>query len=197
VADARYSVINAWGFVGYQLGEALLIETGHYKPAQVRFGEDMLAAYYSGDLRDDAWAGGVRQRAHAPWSTKPLMMATHVNLWRGAFTGLDGVVSLDALRSRPVQQSAMKRILRHNAKKILLEVEKKGERVEEHLRALSAELNTPVTSSGLLAAAHLCGVEGVLAFLFDRREASDETGSSLMSYLIRFSGWDPALTDER
>lgn len=194
VADARYGVINGWGFVGFQMGEALLIETGHYQPAVVdrptQLGRSLpTPSFYSGDVPNVAWAGGVTAISHRPYGGPQEIVATHVNQWRGAFTGLDGAVSLEALRTRAVQERVFRSVLRHNYRRILQLAAAAGFDLNRRLDETSRRDGVPYTISGCLAAAHLCGPAGLYGYLANESEARDETGTRLSSYLARFSGF--------
>lgn len=194
VAAARYSVINGWGFVGFQMGEALLIETGHYQPVVVdrptSAGRSLpTPSFYSGDVPNLAWAGGVTATSHRPYGGPQEIVATHVNQWRGAFTGLDGAVSLEAFRTQAVQERVFRSVLRHNYRLILQLAAAAGFDLNRRLDEISSRDGAAYTMSGCLAAAHLCGPAGLNRYLATAAEACDETGTRLSSYLARFSGF--------
>ena len=42
----QYSSLNAWGFIGYQLGEALMIDTGYYSPQKYVSATESLDKFY-------------------------------------------------------------------------------------------------------------------------------------------------------
>lgn len=190
----RYSVINGWGFVGYQLGEALLIETGHYEPVRARcLAPDgtwkRLASYYSGDLASQCWRDGCRERHHRPYGRELEILATDVNRWCGTFTGKDGARSFASLTTPEVQDAVFFTVLRHNLAKIRNSTERAGWALADAIRRRSQAESHAFTLSGCLAAAHLCGAEGAAEYLLSGRTACDETGTDLRSYFKRFSGY--------
>ncbi|MCA3078621.1 MAG: hypothetical protein ING71_07535 [Rhodocyclaceae bacterium] len=194
VAAARYSVINGWGFIGFQMGEALLIETGHYLPNVVDrrrpSGRSLpTPSFYSGDVPNLAWAGGVTSTSHRPYGGPQEIVATHVNQWQGAFTGLDGADSLEAFRTQAVQERVFRSVLRHNYRRILQLAAAAGFDLNRRLDEISRRDGAAYTISGCLAAAHLCGPAGLYRYLATESEAWDETGTRFSSYLARFSGF--------
>lgn len=47
-----------------------------------------------------------------------------------------------------------------------------------------------ITYSGLLAGAHLRGAEGVYQLLVQHQNPQDESGTSILSYVYRFGGFE-------
>lgn len=192
IRRARYAATNPWGFIGYQLGEALLLETGHYEAERVvcldeEFNQISVRSFYSGDVSNCRWANGKRLTLHRPYQRSEMVLAAHVNQWRGTFTGLDGLCSLADLKTPCVQERVFIRILRHNCRKLLGLLDSGIDELKKRLTAANAP--NRYTLSGCLAACHLCGVEGTSLYLLSGQEASDETGTTLSSYMRRFSGF--------
>lgn len=187
----RYAVINPWGYVGYQLGEALLAETGHYRFCMSKAGARgmRLPSFYSGEVPATAWARGRRTMRHTLAESGTQIIATDVNLWRGTFTGLDGIHTFADLLRPDLQEAAFRRILRHNVGQLTARLRIMGLELDRLIERAAARLQAPVTLSGCLAAAHLCGVVGLIDALARDGDRHDEAGVSLSSYLTRFSGY--------
>ncbi|GLZ50074.1 hypothetical protein Acsp06_62590 [Actinomycetospora sp. NBRC 106375] len=179
---ARYRVINAYGFVGFQLGEAALVDTGHYRPEAVVHesdeGRSLCDRFYIGGLPDGVWRDGVREVLVRRPRTARDVLATDVNRWRGTFTGKDGIHDMEDLKDPAKQTKAVLTLWEHNHR-ILIEA-----------RGIAhTSRSGPVTTSGALAAAHLCGPHGVVRFLAYGRPQTDEFKTSLERYLTAFSGY--------
>ena len=166
----RHGVINAWDYVGYQLGEAILQEAGYYRfaQAQAEGSYTTCASFYAGDVPAATWAGGRRRALHFLSNTGEKILATHVNLWEGEFTGRDGLGSFAELLEPATQQAVFLQILRMNLDKIERGVTMRQLDLSSVLRAASLWVGAPVTVSGCLAGAHLCGVEGLIEALTSR-----------------------------
>lgn len=107
---------------------------------------------------------------------------TSRNDWRGAWTGKNGINSLnDFLNSRSVQSQAITAY--HD---VLW-----NQITARHLdTTLGGSFNgIPVTQSGLLAAAHLIGVGG-LKQCMNGGNCADGNNTTAMSYMRRFGGFD-------
>jgi hypothetical protein len=52
----QYNSLNAWGFVGYQLGEAVLIDAGYYSPKTVKIEGKEYDNFYM-FVPDSTWIG--------------------------------------------------------------------------------------------------------------------------------------------
>ncbi len=190
----RYAAINPWGFVGYQLGEALLIETGHYRALRVAYRDEngrvkAVDSYYTGDLPAERWRQSARERCHRPYGKGDEILATDVNRWCGRFTGKDGLDSLAALKTPEVQEAVFRAALTHNLSRIRRRMSDASAELGCVIRDRSKLSVTEITLSGCLAAAHLCGADGLADYLLNGIEASDETGTTLCRYLQRFSGY--------
>lgn len=197
----QYAAMNPLGFVGYQLGEAILISTGHYRPERVERLVDgvsqPLERYYSRLPGDATWCGGCREAAFRIPGMMADIVATDVNTWRGEFTGKDGVWSLDDLKSPDRQDTVMRGLLAWNFQQLTSALADRGislaQAQRERRQALRPDGSTVAvapTLSGLLAAAHLCGVNATVAFLHDGTVSSDEFGTSMLDYLTQFAGYD-------
>jgi hypothetical protein len=184
LAAVQSAVVNPWGFVGYQFGEAMLIDLGYYEPARetVRIeGESYeLPAYYSAGLPDATWRGGRTRHVHHDDDAGAVRIGTDVNEWRGRFTGRDGVWSFGDLRRQDGQAAILRASLRHNAEIL-------GGWFDEHGRDVWNPGPGCPAPAALLAAAHLCGPYAVLEHLAHARPRSDEAGTPLTAYLDEFA----------
>jgi hypothetical protein len=190
---ARFGVVNPWGFIGSQIGEALLIETGHYRPEVVKFldpaGQILrLDSYYSGDVPASRWTGGVTATTHSTDGGIGLFMATASNYWRGSFTGKDGIWSLDDMKKPREHTRLFMALLKHNLSRLEASLAAAGASPREALARAEARLGASVTLTGCLAVCHLSGVRGAVDFLVGAGNRRDEAGTPASDYVIRFSG---------
>jgi len=191
----RYAATNPWGFVGFQFGEALLTDLGHYSPSTRlivdRSGRATAAPImYVGGLPDQTWAGGRHEVLWQEEIDAPAIIATSTNTWRGAFTGLDGANSFSDLQRPDIQTRIMVRAVAHSRRRITQSLDDTGLTWALALSRASETLREPITISGCLAAAHLCGAEAAGRYLIQQRTTADEAGTTLESYLLRFSGYE-------
>jgi hypothetical protein len=184
VRAARFAVMNPWGFVGYQFGEALLIDLDYYRPAVedavVDGRTEQLPSYYASAPAPSTWRHGRTRLVFHDEDARIRRVGTDVNEWSGTFTGKDGLRSLADLRTEAGQLAVLRSSLRRNA-----------EIVDRHLRSHDEDLWSPVAGrpgpAAVLAACHLCGPWAVTAWLSDGAVRRDEAGTALTTYLKRFS----------
>ena len=109
---------------------------------------------------------------------------TGANDWRGTWTGLGGVTSLQDFKNNPAAQAAA--------------VAAYQQRVWGYVRSLGLDTyigstvgGVPVTQSGLVAAAHLVGTGNLARFLASGGAVvpSDGNGTALSEYLASFGGY--------
>ncbi|MFE5096889.1 hypothetical protein ACFRCI_42930 [Streptomyces sp. NPDC056638] len=183
ITAVQAAVVNPWGFVGFQFGEALLIDLQYYRPvreAVVLDGEEVkVPSYYAPALAERTWRGGTTSHVHYDEGIGGPRVGTDVNEWRGTFTGRDGVHSFADLRRYDNQLAVLRRALRHNAGILNRHFAKSGRDLWS-----SAE----PSPASLLGAAHLCGPHGVLAYLDNGSRPTDEAGTPITAYLRAFSG---------
>jgi len=193
----QYNSLNAWGFIGYQLGEAVLISAGYYSPRQVQDGADLLDSYYI-FMPDSTWANGVKQaRSEIPGSGGNYIMATDTNLWLGDFVGKNDVNSFSDLRIPDKQEVVIRDVMRFNYA-VMSELLAKANMTWAQALAKSwpgtDDLGNPVTvqatMSGLLAAAHLRGAWGTADLLINNNITCDELGTCITTYIRKFGGFD-------
>ncbi|MGY3869105.1 hypothetical protein ACW5W4_06130 [Aeromonas crassostreae] len=104
----QYNSMNAWGFIGYQLGEAVLIDTGYYSPKQVTVDGKEYDGFYM-FVPDSTWAGCKTEAlAEIEGSGGNKVYVTDVNRWQGTFVGKHGVNSLADLRLPEKQELVMR-----------------------------------------------------------------------------------------
>jgi hypothetical protein len=184
VQAARFAVMNPWGFVGYQFGEALLIDLHYYEPAGeeavVDGRPERLPSYYTSALAPSTWRHGRTRLVFHDEDARVRRVGTDVNEWSGTFTGQDGICSLEDLRTKAGQLAVLRGSLRRNA-----------EIVDGHLRSHDEDLWSPRPGqpgpAAILAACHLCGPWAITAWLTDGEVRRDEAGTALTTYLDRFS----------
>ncbi len=182
----QYAAINPLGFVGYQVGEAILVATGFYAPARVELDGREFDSYYVGGLPPDAYRAERRDVVMTPSGLSVEIVVTDVNTWRGHFLGRYGIHSLDDLRTRR-QEYVIRDLMDFNHESMASILRSQGTSLA---RELSRSRSVPATISGVLAAAHLCGAAAVVAFLTDGIDAIDEFGTPLSRYLSEFGGYD-------
>jgi hypothetical protein len=184
LSAVQAAVVNPWGFVGFQFGEALLIDLQYYRPAMesvVIDGEELtVPSYYAPSLPESTWRAGTTSCVHQDDATGRWRVGTDVNRWQGTFTGRDGVHGFADLRRHDSQLAILRRSLRHNAGILDKYFAKLGRDV------WTAGEDYPPPAS-LLGAAHLCGPFGVLAYLESGQRPTDEAGTSITAYLKAFS----------
>lgn len=186
----QYRVVNALGFVGYQLGEGILITTGYYTPEEITIEAEKLERYYSGSAPTSLWQHGCREARYKLPGTDKWIMATDVNCWRGTFTGKDNIHSFADLLQPDRQELVMREIVSHNYHCINEELKERGLTLQSALRRFFSAEASAYTLSGTLAAAHLCGPYGVLELFLSGAQAKDEFGTSIMQYLADFADYE-------
>ncbi len=193
----QYNSLNAWGFIGYQLGEAVLISAGYYSPKQVTQGNETLDSFYI-FLPDSTWANGVKQaRSEIPGSGGNYILATDTNLWQGSFVGKNGVNSFNDLKIPDKQEVVIRDVMRFNYG-VMSELLAKANMTWAQALAKSwpgkdengNNITVQATMSGLLAAAHLRGALGTADLLINNTMSCDELGTCITTYVHKFGGYD-------
>jgi hypothetical protein len=193
----QYRSLNAWGFVGYQLGEGVLISAGYYSPKMVQVGNELLESYYI-YTPDSTWANGVHEaRVEIPGSGGHFVQATDVNRWEGTFTGRNGINSFQDLVNPDKQELAIRDAMRFNYG-VMSDLIGKANMTWGQVLAKSwpgkdaqgNPIQIKATMSGILAAAHLTGAWGAADLLTKDAVTCDETGTCNTSYVQMFGGYD-------
>ncbi len=92
------------------------------------------------------------------------------------------------LKNKSLQDQAMIKLLKHNKKTLQPYIDKHtldGTSVNNVL----VINNTPITESGILAAAHLGGPGSVVTYFERGKVSKDAFGTSITYYMVRFSGY--------
>jgi hypothetical protein len=203
LGQMQYQSTNFLGFVGYQVGESALIETGYYIAATEQKDGKTLAAYYTGDTPNSAFANGVREIVRNWGPDTQDFISTDHNRWAGTFTKKNGVNSRADLGKQDQQNWIVRDVLADYYRTMLKGL---GTTAAERRKTLTDFLATPhrlgkdttdttVTLSGLLAATWLVGATGTAKMILTGQVPSDETGTSAADYLRGFSGYDTLLDD--
>lgn len=118
------------------------------------------------------------------------------NTWDGAWTGKNGVDSLDEFKTEAAQEVAIQEAFGYNLKIIADGLAASGRSLADYLgtsmsfqqdgRSVSVE----ITLTGILAAAHLRGAYGLLNLLQNGSVSTDEFGTSILQYMQQFGGYD-------
>ncbi|MEM8552002.1 MAG: hypothetical protein AAGF45_06440 [Pseudomonadota bacterium] len=155
-----YRSMNTLGFVGYQFGEALLIDLGYY--------DDTL--YYGNGAASNTWDG--------TWTGK-----------NGA-TSLEAFMTKEVqdqaiLDAFGYNLQIINNGLAQSGQSLDDFVGQTGSYVQNG-QTVAVEL----TLTGILAAAHLRGAFGTLSLLQSGAVSADEFGTSILQYIEEFGGYD-------
>lgn len=112
------------------------------------------------------------------------------NYWHGTWTGKDGIYSkADFLKNKNnVQEIAIREACYLNWNRIQSKLEKQGHSLQDYLG--HRQRGILITTTGILAAAHLRGASGVVDLLVHNKESKDHNGTSILTYLREFGGYD-------
>ena len=161
-----YRSLNSLGFVGYQFGEALLIDLGYYD--------------------DDFYYGN----------------GASSNTWDGTWTGKNGVNSLEDFMTAAAQDVAIQEAFGFNLETIETWLANAGASLDDYIGTTRSYVDNGVvvevtlTLSGILAAAHLRGFDGVANLLLNGTVGADEYGTSILQYIQQFGDFDTPSIDE-
>ncbi|MEH2043233.1 hypothetical protein [Nostoc sp.] len=109
------------------------------------------------------------------------------NYWRGTWKGKNAINSKqDFLNNKNnVQEKAIQEAFRYKWR--LIENQLNGRSMKEFIG--QRRENVVITTSGILATAHLCGEGGVIKLLLNNQVSQDENGTSILAYLREFGGF--------
>lgn len=164
--EMSYRSENTLGFVGYQFGEALMIDLGYYEA-------------------DTFYGNGAA-----------------TNTWQGTWTGKNGIESLEEFKTEAAQEIAIREAFGFNLQIIENGLADAGRSLDEFIGTTTSyidqgvEVPVTITMTGLLSAAHLRGAYGTLNLLLSDAVSSDENGTSILSYINRFGGFDAPSAEE-
>lgn len=161
-----YRSFNVFGFVGYQFGEALLIDLGYYD-------DDV---YYLNGADTNTWDGTWTGKNGANSLDDFITREVQDLAIRDAF-GHNLEIIEEGLAAGGTSLAAYLGTTRtYNAN---------GQQIPVEL-----------TLTGILAAAHLSGAPAVVELLLNGTLANDEFGTSIMQYAYQFAGYDSPSADE-
>lgn len=213
----QYSSLNAWGFVGYQLGESVLIEAGYYAPRRATIDGETYEVYYQWPDSDRVWScagemdcdcfdesnnfdpGGahcVPEERLIPFTlgdgTVRNRLVSDTCAWEGTFTGKNGVNSFEDLKTQQAQETIIRDVMRNNIATIRRVVESNGMRWEDVFEQTYQYegQDVRITMSGLLAAAHLRGAFGTANLLLSGQASADELGTNILHYVHTYGGYE-------
>lgn len=158
--DMQYRSMNSLGFVGYQFGEALLIDLGYYE-------DDV---YYGNGAATNTWDGTWTGKNGAV-SLEAFMTA---EVQEPAILDAFGY-NLAVIENGLAQQG-----------KSLTDFLGTDAQYTSGGQTVTVEL----TLTGILAAAHLRGAWGTLDLLKSGAVSSDENGTTILQYVEQFGGYD-------
>ena len=161
-----YRSMNSYGFVGYQFGEALLIDLGYY--------DDNF--YYGNGAATNTWDGTWTGKNGVD-SLAEFMTAEAQDVAIREEFGFN-------LNTIETGLSAAGQSLEDFLGTTRTYVQN-GE-----------EVTVTLTLTGILAAAHLRGAPAVVALLLSDTVSADEYGTSILQYIEQFGGYDAPATAE-
>ena len=189
----QFRSLNWLNYVGYQVGEAVLFESGYYIPpaATTASGEKTYKYYVWTELD---WADDQYEQEYLMDGAITPIIVTRANTWLGTFTGKHGVNSLEDLRTVDGQNFAIRDVMWHNVDTIYGLIDASSQSLSDVFKKSfdwsgGGETGTVnVTMSGILAAAHLSGAQGTTKLLLDGTISVDENGTSNTYYMNMFGG---------
>lgn len=195
----QYRSVNPWGYIGYQVGEALLIELGYYvakhRSALVDGQVRDLPSFYCGSVAESQWAGGKSEHVFYRPESNGWVVGTDVNQWQGTFTGKGDIFELEDLFDAEKQNRMMLEILRFNYRKLDGLLRAAGRELGDCLRMEwaysddSGDIRVRCSVSGLLACCHLNGVAATAELLTSSVVHHDQLGTPSLKYMHMFGGY--------
>ncbi|MEO1193134.1 MAG: calcium-binding protein [Pseudomonadota bacterium] len=158
--EMQYRSMNSLGFVGYQFGEALLIDLGYYQ-------DDV---FYGNGAASNTWDGTWTGKNGATSLEAFMTAEVQEPAIRDAFG-----YNLSVIENGLAQQG-----------KSLDDFLGTTASYQSGGQTVLVEL----TLTGILAAAHLRGAWGTLALLQAGAVSTDENGTSILQYIEQFGGYD-------
>ncbi|MEO4041879.1 hypothetical protein AAFN47_09775 [Hoeflea sp. CAU 1731] len=155
-----YRSMNVFGFVGYQFGEALLIDLGYY---------DDDVYYLNGadtNTWDGAWTGKNGANSLEDFMTKEVQDQAILDAF-----GHNLEIIEDGLEAAGTSLDAFLGTTRTYA-------------------VNGQEVSVELTLTGILAGAHLNGAPAMIDLLLNETVANDEFGTSTLQYIAQFGGYE-------
>lgn len=156
----QYKSMNSIGFVGYQFGEALLIDLGYYK-------DDV---YYGNGAATNTWDGTFTGK-NGIHSLDDLKTEKQEFVIRDAFGYNLNVIEKGLAASGKSLADFIGQDFTYQDTN-------------------GAQVTVTLTMTGILAASHLRGAWGTLALLQQGSSSADENGTSILKYNQQFGGYD-------
>lgn len=161
-----YRSMNSLGFVGFQFGEALLIDLGYYED------DTYYGAGAATNTWDGTWTGKSGVNSLDDFMTKEAQTAAIQEAFGYNLQILQNQLgvygkSLDDYigQSRTYTQNGQ-------------------------------EVTVTLSLTGILAASHLRGAWGTAALLLDNAVSTDENGTSILKYIEQFGGYEAPSIDQ-
>lgn len=154
-----YRSMNSLGFVGYQFGEALLIDLGYYK-------DDI---YYGAGATTNTWDG--------TWTGK------------NGVNSLDEFMTKEAQTLAIQEAFGYNlQILQKQLGAYGKSLDDYLGQTRTYMQD-GRQVTVKLTLTGILAASHLRGAWGTAALLLDNAVSADENGTSILKYIEQFGGY--------
>jgi len=193
----QYRVINPWGFIGYQLGESILMTLGYYTPERVHTkanGKSIIVdRYYAKILNNNIWKHKKKEQLIKYNCNEGYVLSTDINRWKGNFTGKNNISNINDLFNSRNQDKVMLDIMLYNLNSIkkLLKENRTGFDIIKNILLILNKSNftTYFSLSSIFAAAHLCGSTGTANYLIKKLISKDETGTTITQYINNFSDY--------
>lgn len=162
-----YRSTNSLGFVGFQFGEALLIDLGYYDDDE----------FYGNGASTNTWDG--------TWTGK-----NGVNSLDGFMTKEAQTVAIQEAFGYNLE------IIENGLQNAGQSLNDFIGQTTTYTDGTGATITIELTLTGILAAAHLRGAYGTLNLLLGGAVSTDEYGTSILQYIDQFGGYDsPAVSD--
>ncbi|MEI2387463.1 hypothetical protein [Breoghania sp. JC706] len=158
--EMSYRSTNSLGFVGYQFGEALLIDLGYYEAT----------TYYGAGSATNTWNG--------TWTGK------------NGVSSLDDFKTAEAQNRAIQEAFGYNlQILQNQLAAYGRSIDDYVGTTGTYTQGGKSE-SVELTLSGILAATHLRGAWGTASLLLEDAVSSDENGTSILQYIDQFGGYD-------
>ncbi|MBO9475447.1 hypothetical protein J7413_18020 [Shimia sp. R10_1] len=162
-----YRSTNSLGFVGFQFGEALLIDLGYYDDDQI----------YGNGASTNTWDGN--------WTGK-----NGVNSLEDFMTKDAQTVAIQEAFGLNLQ------IIQNGLENAGQSLDDFIGQTTTYTDGSGSTVTVELTLTGILAAAHLRGAYGTLNLLQSGAVSTDEYGTSILQYIDQFGGFDSASVED-
>ncbi|MGA4605144.1 hypothetical protein [Pseudoalteromonas maricaloris] len=189
----QYRCINPWGYVGYQVGEELLIDAGYYLPLvkSVEVAGKLLQcpSFYTGYVSESSWRQGKQLQVIFHPDLNHYVLATDINRWQGQFTGKNGIYSFKDLIKGESQDRLITDLLRHNLSRLVALLDLENISLSDVLDKSICD-DIAISLSGILSCCHLNGVQATADFLINSTVHEDQIGTTSLDYMRKFANYD-------